>query len=360
MRWRVWLVMLLGLCSSGASCGQTALSILPGVINDPANRTLRRELFAFAISELCTEMQARSVPLKLRDADPNIGRFFPNGCSVQQMPNENLFVTFAGHGYAWTNVTGRMGFTASAGVEYDQDFLMDGSTMYIYFRQVRTQASNLQVSMVERSGGAVGQVAGLLGTSVQGIAQQVGDRIMSHQLARGFSVVRESDGTVTFTLGVIDKGAQPFAPFGRGDSDWTLLANDRSEIHVGQRDFAGPFQIEDDDDALWLTTVIEGAPALDIQIFAKASIDPWIEQYERNAVAGPPPGPPMFDEVVSPPVAAYGAPAAPYRRAVRLPVGSYYVVFDNTPTSGRTAPAPQPGDDRAALVSYAVQLGDAP
>ena len=129
------------------------MALLPGVVNDPSNRTLRRELFSFAIDQLCSEMQARSLPLKLRDPDPSVGRFFPTACNVQQMPSENLFVQFLGHGYAWTNVTGRMGFEASAAVEYDHDFLMDGSTMYVYFRQIQTQSRNFQVRMVERGQG---------------------------------------------------------------------------------------------------------------------------------------------------------------------------------------------------------------
>ena len=109
VKWLRIVVVALALMTLGASCGQIGIAIMPGVVNNPANSTLRREIFGFAVGELCKEMQKRSIPLKLRDADPSIGRFFPTGCGVQQMPNENLFVQFTGHGYAWTNVTGRMG-----------------------------------------------------------------------------------------------------------------------------------------------------------------------------------------------------------------------------------------------------------
>lgn len=349
-----WIVIGLSWCCLGASCGQTALAILPGVLNDPSNLTLRREIFGFAVSELCTQMLQRSIPLKLRDEDPAIGRYYPTSCHVQQMPNENLFVSFGGHGYAWTNVTGRMGFDAAAGVEYKHDFLMDGSTMYVYFRQVQTQSSQFSLRMVERQpGGPVGGVVSMLGTNMQQITQQIGDRVLAHQLSRGFTVVRESDGSASFSLGVLDKGDTPFAPFGRGDSDWTLLANDRAELHHEQRDFAGPFVVEDEDDALWLTVVVEGAPAVDVQIYPKAVADPWIEAYERQPAASPAPAPPLFDDAVQ-------ASGQPWRRPVRLPVGSYYLLFDNTASAGRTAPTTQTFDDRAALVSYAVQVGDPP
>ena len=358
-------VIALALSSLGASCGQVGLAIMPGVVNNPNNRTLRREIFAFAIDQLCKEMQRRSIPLKLRDADPSIGRFFPTGCGIQQMPNENLFVQFTGHGYAWTNVTGRMGFDASAAVEYAQDFLLDGSTMYVYFRQVQTQTSKFDVKMVERSqGGALGGVAGLMGTSIPQISQQVGDRVLAHQLARGFTVVRQANGETSFALGVLDKGGTPDAPFGKGDSDWQLLANERIELHGEQRDFAGPFHLEDEDDALWLTAFMEGAPAVDVMVVPKAVGDQWIQAYETQPQTASPPAPPLFDAALTAPVVAPGAPPMarppPWRQALPLTVGSYYIVFDNTSSAGRSMPTTTALDDRAALVSYGVQLGDRP
>lgn len=353
-------VLLLAVTSLGASCGQSALSILPGVVNDPSNRTLRREIFGYAVSELCSELQSRSIPLKLRDPDPSIGRFFPSACNVQQMPSENLFVQLLGHGYAWTNVTGRMGFEASAAVEYDQDFLMDGSTMYVYFRQVQTQSRHFQVRMVERGEGSAAGVAGLLGGSLQAVTQQVGERILDQQLTRGFTVIRESDGTVSFTLGVLDKGQSPLVPFQRGDSDWLLLANDRTELHLEQRDYVGPFTVEDEDDALWLTALVEGAPAVDVLVVPKAVGDTWIQAYETQPAPPPLVGAALVDEVVPVGTTVPGRPPVSWRRALVVPPGSYWVVFDNTSSAGKTTPTPGQLDDRAALVSYAVQLGDRP
>lgn len=362
-RWLVRILLLaLSLGSLGASCGQAGVALMPGVVNNPANRSLRREIFGFAVGELCKEMQRRSIPLKLRDADPSIGRFFPTGCGVQQMPSGNLFVQFTGHGYAWTNVTHRMGFQANAAVEYEQDFLLDGSTMYVYFRQVERQTSKFDVTMIERGqGGAFGGVAGMLGTTVQQVSQQVGDRVLEHQLARGFTVVRKADGETTFALGVLEKGGQPHAPFGKGESDWEVLANARTELHAEQRDYAGPFHLEDEDDALWLTALVEGAPAIDILVVPQSIGDTWIQAYETQPQATPPPGAVLLDFPLQAPVSvAPGQAAMPYRQPLRLPVGSYYIVFDNTSSAGRTAPVSQALDNRAALVSYAVQLGDPP
>jgi len=373
--------LALALCCVAASCGQTALAIMPGVLNDPGNRTLRREIMSFAVSEMCNEIRGRSLPLKLRNADPNIGRFFPTACSVQELDeNGNLFVQFLGHGYAWTNVTGRMGFEASAAVEYEQDFLMDGSTMYVYFREKKTQKTAFRVLMLEKAGQASGpaSVAGLFGTTVAQATQQIGDGVLAHQLEGGFTVVRESDGAVSFSLGVLEKGAQPPKPFAPGESDWKVLVNDRSELHHGQLDFLGPFQIAEAGEALHLTMNAEGASGIDVLVLPKATGDAWIGTYERQAAVTPPPGAALIDEQVTAAApaaigagsattagsttAAGGQPASTqptvWRRAVRAPQGFYYVVLDNTAVAGRTAPSSQPHDDRAALVSYAVQLED--
>ena len=47
-------------------------------------------------------------------------------------------------------------------------------------------------------------------------------------------------------------------------------------------------------------------------------------------------------------------------RTLALPPGYYYLVLDNTASAGRTSPPNAANDDRAALVSYAIEIGDAP
>ena len=46
------------------------------------------------------------------------------------------------------------------------------------------------------------------------------------------------------------------------------------------------------------------------------------------------------------------------KRAVPVPPGMYYVVFDNTPTAGQVAPPVNALDDRAAVVNYLIEIGD--
>ena len=348
------LTTLLCASTTGASCGQKGLALLPGVVNDPKNLSLRRAILDFGTSRLCGEMQKRSVPLKLRDEDPIVGRFYPSGCATQALGNENLFIQFAGYGYAWTNITKRMGFEASGAVEYDQDFLMDGSTMYVYFRQRSTSAAKFTTGLIEQPG--VGNVLGMPTTqgpqAGQSFANAFGTQIMQNQIARGFTVIRQADGTVEFGLGVIEKGKRPASPYRITDTGRVLLANERAEVHQNQREFVGPLEATSSSQALYLTIAIEGAPGVDVLIVPRSIGEPWLQSYTHQVATTPPPGLTVLDEPVF--------SGALWRRTVPVPKGQFYVVLDNTATAGRTQPTTYAADDRAAMISYAVELGDAP
>ena len=344
------LLLALPAATCGATCGQSALGIMPGVVNNPANLSLRRAILSWGQSQICAEVQKRSVPLRLRDDDPATGRFFPTACFAQELSNGNLMIQLGGFGYVWTNLTKRMGFEASAGVEYEQDFLMDGGTMYVYFRQRSTTAASFTTRMIE-------QPAALpLGTLplAQGSAltNALGTQLMRSEIARGFTVIRDDDGSVQLGLGVVEKGKRPPEPYNREASKKLLLANERTEVHQQQQDFIGPVEGPGDGEALSLTVNVDGAPAVDLLIVPRGPADPWLQAYTSQPAPAPPPTSPLLDQEV---------PAgAVFRRTVALPRGFYYLVIDNTSVAGRTQPSMVAQDDRAALVSYAVQIGDAP
>ncbi len=349
--------------SLGAACGQRAVTLLPGVLNDSGNRSLRRAIFSFATSRICEELRATSVPLRMGDGDPSIGRFFPTGCAVTELGNENLFVQFIGHGYAWTNLTGRVGFEAAASIEYDHDFFVEGSSMYVYFRQVRTPSNSFKPLLLEKSDGGVAAAGlSLLGQDVHAVVEPIGRRVMQGELARGFTVVRDADGAVAFSLGVLEKGKRPAAPFDQSSARSLVLANDRTELHTGQRDYAGPFEVPPGSRALVVTAAVEGASGVDVFVVPRAAGELWESQYERYAQTGPSPFPPAAeDSIASPGGGASSAPGMPivsanWRREFPVTPGGYYVVFDHSETAGRTTPVTVTGDDRAALVSYAVEV----
>ncbi|AUX47117.1 hypothetical protein SOCE26_086290 [Sorangium cellulosum] len=332
------------------ACGQGALGVMPGVVNDPGNLSLRRAILAFATSQLCTEMQRRSVPLRLRDDDPVTGRFYPSSCVAQELANGNLFLQFGGSGVIWTNLTKRMGFDASAAVEYDHDFLMDGDTMYVYFRQRSTTAASFTTRLIEQP--AAVSLGGVSLAQGSAYANALGAQLVKTEIARGFTVIRDDDGAVQLGLGVIEKGQRPRAPYERRDNGKLLLANERTEVHQNQRDYIGPLEITDSGQAVTLTIALEGAPGVDVILVPRILAEQWLQVYLTQPAPTPPPTPPLYDEPV------YSG--APWRRTLPLPKGQYYLVVDNTSAAGRTQPTTYALDDRAALVSYAVEVGDAP
>ena len=81
--------------------------------------------------------------------------------------------------------------------------------------------------------------------SPQEFANQLGNGLLTHELERGFTVIRADDGGVSFALGLLPPGERPVEPYVRANESRTLLANERIEIHQNQRDFAGPFDVDD-------------------------------------------------------------------------------------------------------------------
>lgn len=345
------LVPLLGGCPSQERLGFDTMAILgEGVINDPANKSLRFDLLKFGLDQFCVEMQRRGAPLKLRDGEPVLGRFFAEMCNAQIIDNEHyqsFIVRFAGRGYGWTNVSKRLGFTTSGSIEYAPDFQLHDDAMYVYFRPRNINAASFATTLVE---------APLLQTGLQ-LAQinadELGRNMVLSQLQRGFTVIRYTRrGETDYAAGLISPGQRPFRPFNVVRSEKLTLDNDRTEVHSGQQDFVGGFHVADEDQALYITLSIDGAPGIDAFIVPEGGGDVMLAGYTTR------PGPvallsqPLTDEVV--------ARGSIFQRTVRVPRGTYYLMLDHSAGVGRTAPPAQLLDDRAATVDYLVQLGDAP
>ena len=122
--------VVLSFATGCASCAQQGVGVIQGPINDPSNRTLRRDMLALGVSQFCSEAQKHSAPLKMNDDQPVVGRFFPRQCTAKTLDNGDLSVSLAGEGYAWTNVSKKVTFGMTAAAVYDQDFLMSGPTLY--------------------------------------------------------------------------------------------------------------------------------------------------------------------------------------------------------------------------------------
>lgn len=352
------LLLLVLSLTGGFSCQKAGLALvklMPGVTNDPRNRTMRREIMSFGSKEFCGELLKRGAPLKMQDDSPIIGRFFADRCFHQEMENEDIFIQFSGYGYTWTQPSGRIGFKLQGSIVYNPDFILEGKTMYAYFRPRSIQTSRFESVMIEK----VNQnpLGGLFANNAQEVANRLGNQVVAQELQRGFTVLRDDDDSVDFGTGIIERGQRPFHPYQVRGSDKVLLASDWVEIHEQQRDFLGPFEIDGEGRALYLTMTLDGTPAADVFLFHKAPGDVWLQSYIQQPMTGPPPGVPLLSDVL--------ALGKEWRRTVPLKPGLYYVVIDHTSTAGPVSPPPtQPGilgtSDIAAVVRYVAQVGDAP
>lgn len=350
MRWlSVLLLAALASCGSKEGFGLGAIDVLSaGVVNDPANKTLRFDLLRFGLSKFCQEMQKRGVPLKVADAQPVVGRFFATSCQSQVFEDsrQSLVVRFAGRGYTWTNVTGRVGFETEGLVEYAPDFRMHNGAMYIYFQPQNVRESRFRTTLVEST--LARAAGGLTGVN----PNQMGLQIMDAQLKRGFTVIRYGgSGQMDFAMGLLPEGQTPSRPFQVQHVTHLMLENDRTEIQPGQQDYIGGFKIESEDEALYLTLKLEGAAAVDVLVVPKAAGDGMLARY--TAAGGPSivQGAPLSEPLLT---------GQAWQRYVALAPGTYFLVIDHSAFLGRVAPQPRLLDTGTARVDYLIQRGARP
>lgn len=346
-----WLGLLgTGVLLTGCPNKETlAFSIVAdGVINDPANKSLRFDLLKFGLDQFCFEMTNRGAPLKLGDEMPIAGRFFAASCQHQILDTEgrkSLVVQYSGTGYGWTNVSGRIGFEASGLVEYAPDFQLHEDAMYIYFRPQEIDASSFKTLMVESSVATTGL------SMAQIDPDEVGTKIVRGQLRRGFTVIRyNARGETDFSMGLIPKGQLPEKPYVVETTNRTNLVNDTTEVHSGQQDYIGSFEVTEDDPVLFLTAKLDGSPTVDVALVPKAGSTQMLDQYVKNPGAATLLMPPVLQEPL--------VQGTPWQRSIQLPQGSYVLVIDNSDRLGPSAPPTRPADS-PAHVSYLVQRGDA-
>ncbi len=341
--------LLLSGCGSRESMGDGSLRVLgSGVVNDPSNKSLRFDMLKFGLDRFCEEMLKAGVALKLSDSEPVLGRFFAESCQSQVIDEEarkSFVMQYTGKGYAWTNVTGKLGFTSRGLVEYAPDFQLSDGALYVYFRPKSVDAAAFELTALDSH---LAQ-AGIAAAAGQLSPNEVGKHVLDSQLKRGFTVIRYgSDGRTDFGAGFVPKGEKPYKPFDIKTSKRVLI-NERTEVHLQNQDFIGPIDVTDDGSALFVNLELDGADAVDYQIVPKSVGDAMLERYVRNPGPCPQLSPPAFDSA-----AARGARAV---QPVPLPVGQYYLVLDNSGALGRTQPPAAAAGDAAARVDYALLLG---
>ncbi len=336
-----------GGCASTESLGLTALSVVgAGVVNDPANKSLRFDLLKFGLERFCSEMRKRGAPLKMSDTQPVSGRFFADGCQTQILDEEqrqSIVLRYSGRGYGWTNLTQRIGFQSSGVIEYAVDFQTHDEAMYIYFRPRSVGTATFQTLLVESALAQVGM--GLTGVN----PDQIGRDIMLGQLQRGFTVIRYSArGDTELGMGIVPVGQRPFHPFSVTSSDRLTVDNDRTEVHTQQQDFIGGLTVLEGGGKVTLNMSVDGSPALDVFVLPEAIASTMLQGYVTRSGAAALAGPASFEAVL--------VQGQPQRWQVTLPAGVYYLLLDQSALAGRAAPPDPSYGDRAAKVDYLIQL----
>jgi hypothetical protein len=343
--WLICGVSPLG-CGNRETLGVSAMSVVSaGVVNDPSNKSLRFELLSFGMDRFCVEMLRRGAPLELADHQPVLGRFFADGCNAQVIDNidrQSVVVRYSGVGYAWTNLTGRLGFASTGLVEYAADFQRHGEGMYIYFRPRSVGQVTFRSLLIESE-------LARAGLGVSGVdPQAVGKDIIERQLARGFTVIRDSDrGEVQYAPGIIPAGQQPFKPYQIARSPKLTIINDRTEVHPGQQDYVGGVFVADDDQRLTLTLALDGAPTVDVLVVPTSDGQAMVQAYVTRAGGVPLARAPLLDAELR--------STQPLTLQLDLPRGSYFLIFDHSASAGHTSPA---AGQQAAKIDYLAQLGE--
>ena len=333
-------------CGNKESLGMSALSVVSaGVINDPANKSLRFDLLQYGLDQFCVEMRRRGAPIKLQDHQPVLGRFFADSCQSQVIDQEgrqSVVVRYSGRGYGWTNVSGRLGFSSQGLIEYAADFQLHDESLYIYFRPRNVGAAGFETLLVENAIARVG--LGLPGVD----ASSLGSEIITGQLRRGFTVIRHSArGDTEFSTGLVPVGQRPFRPFQVVDSSKLTLDNDRTEVHVGQQDLIGGLHVGDDGGRLTIHVVLDGARAIDLAVLRDSDARVLLDSYITKPGGASLPAAPLFDGQV--------LAGQPLKMDLNLPPGDYALLFDHGPSVGRSNPPPS---EPPAKIDYLVQLED--
>ena len=348
----VSLASLASVSGCASSVGSSAVSVLgAGVLNDPSNKSLRFDILKFGLDTFCGEMLKGGAPLKFGDDEPVVGRFFAESCDSQVLDDDahkSFVVQYTGKGYAWTNLTQRLGFSSRGVVEYATDFQLHDGAMYVYFRPRLIDGAAFQSTLVES---ALAQG----GLAIAGVnTNQLGKHIVESQLRRGFTVIRkDSSGSTDFALGIVAPGDTPFKPFEVKHTEKRILANERTEVHTGQQDYVGAFEVTDSNQALYLTVAVDGAPNADILVLQKSVGDSLLDGYLHQAGPASLSSPALLDDTAT---QAGGL----WRRFVNVDPGRYYLVIDNSAKLGKSAPDTSAKDDAAAKVDYLVLVGDRP
>jgi hypothetical protein len=331
-----------------------ALSGCTGIINN--NPDFRWYLFShYGAAKICPELLKMSVPIRLQDRAPAIGRFFPMTCNVSVDGARHVIVaSVGGTGYGYMIPAKRVGFSVTASVEYRPDFVIAGDDTYVWAKVNRViDGPHFQTGYVENP------VLDVMGNvpPFGSLANFLGNQAVGSAMTQGFTIIHNGDHGDDFSLGLIYPPQRPNHPFNVAGSDRFTFSNETTDVQAGERDFLGPFEVTKSGQGIFFSTTVEG-PAVRLVVVDKATGDVWRDMVQTGKPAGAPPGPVLYTNVVQP------GPLDTQRFNVNP--GLYYVVVENAGGGGGglpsllnpLAPLGLGGGGGLARVSYIAQLAN--
>jgi hypothetical protein len=199
---------------------------------------------------MCDEMLSRSVPLRARTRTRRWAASSPLACFAQELVNGNMFVQFSGYGYAWTNAD------ETCGLRRERRRWSSSSTsssmattlrlLPTSARRTRSEWKPLAVVSQPVAGAVLGMPITNRANSGPGAGPQL---LRKAELSRGLHGDPRGERVACPSAPAsCPRGKRPTVPFETVDGgERELLANERTEIHEGQRDFTGPFEVLSED-----------------------------------------------------------------------------------------------------------------
>lgn len=335
----------------GLAIGAAGCFLYRAPIN--ASESARWFLFShFGAEKICPEMTKRGVALNPQQAvlgGPTgtiIGRFFPTQCNVAVHDDTHTIVaSIGGDGYAFVPTARRVGFAATVAVEYAPDFRLEGDSMYVWGRYTKTVTPpSFQLTGVENPLVSLATM-----TPLGNVATVLANGMITSEVARGFTVVREDDGD-SFAQGILSPPNKPPHPF-KSKDDRAVIEGGTVQIHAQEREYLGPYEIADDDRALFVHLRVSGqAPTM--VVVDKGTSDLWRQSYQQGKALAPPPSAPIQTGPVN---------AGEQTLTLPLKPGLYSIVLEN----GAAAPfsplgLPVPATEAVTNLDFQIEVGEKP
>ena len=160
--------------------------------------------------------------------------------------------------------------------------------MYLYFRTKHIAATSFQAGHDRKPAPPTWPVAGARAAS----PNKFGRQVVAEELTRGFTVIREPDGTRRFGLGIIEKGKDALSPVPNPRQGKVARSpTSASRSTPGSASSSAPSKSIRRASRFSSPLGVDGAEAVDLLVVPKDTGDQWLSLYIHQPRTTPPPLP---------------------------------------------------------------------